>query len=122
MANRCGEYKKEDLMLITEEDIVTLPEGDPGKALEKLKAMIGLRALKQSIVQHLSYVYFIRERQKHGFDDTLPPLNMIFSGNPGTGKMTVAKMMGEIYHSVGILLRPNVTVQDGLSAHRRLEG
>jgi len=40
MANRCGEYKKEDLMLITEEDIVTLPEGDPGKALEKLKAMI----------------------------------------------------------------------------------
>ena len=113
MANRCGEYKKEDLMLITEEDIVTLPEGDPGKALEKLKAMIGLRALKQSIVQHLSYVYFIRERQKHGFDDTLPPLNMIFSGNPGTGKMTVAKMMGEIYHSVGILLRPNVTVQDG---------
>lgn len=27
--------------------------------------------------------------------------------------MTVAKMMGEIYHSVGILLRPNVTVQDG---------
>lgn len=113
MANRCGEYKKEDLMLITEEDIVTLPEGDPGKALEKLKAMIGLGALKQSIVQHLSYVYFIRERQKHGFDDTLPPLNMIFSGNPGTGKMTVAKMMGEIYHSVGILLRPNVTVQDG---------
>lgn len=69
--------------------------------------------MKQSIVQHLSYVYFIRERQKHGFDDTLPPLNMIFSGNPGTGKMTVAKMMGEIYHSVGILLRPNVTVQDG---------
>lgn len=67
MANRCGEYKKEDLMLITEEDIVTLPEGDPGKALEKLKAMIGLGALKQSIVQHLSYVYFIRERQKHGF-------------------------------------------------------
>ena len=60
MANRCGEYKKEDLMLITEEDIVTLPEGDPGKALEKLNAMIGLRALKQSIVQHLSYVYFIR--------------------------------------------------------------
>lgn len=44
MANRCGEYKKEDLMLITEEDIVTLPEGDPGKALEKLKAMIGLGA------------------------------------------------------------------------------
>ncbi len=113
MANRKGEYKKEDLMLITEEDIAVLPEGDPGKSLEKLKAMIGLGELKQNIVQHLNYVYFIRERQKHGFADTMPPLNMIFSGNPGTGKMTVAKMMGEIYHSVGILSRPNVTVQDG---------
>lgn len=115
MANRSGEYKKEDLMLIQEEDIVALPEGDPGKSLEKLNAMIGLGQLKQSIVQHLNYVYFIRERQKHGFSDVMPPLNMIFSGNPGTGKMTVAKMMGEIYHTVGILSRPNVVVQDGRS-------
>lgn len=113
MANRAGEYKKEDLMLIQEEDIVAQTEGNPGKSLEKLNAMIGLEPLKQSIVQHLNYVYFIRERQKHGFSDVMPPLNMIFSGNPGTGKMTVAKMMGEIYHTVGILARPNVVVQDG---------
>lgn len=113
MANRVREYKKEDLMLITEEDIVALPEGDLGKSLEKLNAMVGLGQLKQSIVQHLNYVYFIRERQKHGFTDIMPPLNMIFSGNPGTGKMTVAKMMGEIYHTIGILERPNVVIQDG---------
>lgn len=112
MANRSGEYKKEDLMLITDEDILAVPEGDPGKSLEKLNAMIGLGNLKSSIVQHLNYVYFIRERQKHGFADTMPPLNMIFCGNPGTGKMTVAKMMGEIYHAVGILSRPGVVVQD----------
>lgn len=113
MANRNGEYKKDDLMLIAEEDIVTMPDNDPGKSLEKLEAMVGLGQLKQSIAQHLNYVYFIRERQKHGFADVMPPLNMIFSGNPGTGKMTVAKMMGEIYHAVGILSRPNVVMQDG---------
>lgn len=113
MANRRGEYKKEELMLITEEDVMIQNDGDPAKPLEKLKAMVGLKQLKQSIVQHLNYVYFIRERQKHGFADVMPPLNMVFSGNPGTGKMTVAKMMGEIYHSVGVLARANVVVQDG---------
>lgn len=113
MTNRDGEYKKEDLMLIAEEDIEVIPEEDPGKPMEKLNAMVGLGPLKQSIAQHLNYVYFIRERQKHGFEDVMPPLNMFFSGNPGTGKMTIAKMMGEIYHSVGILARPNVVAQDG---------
>lgn len=113
MANRKGEYKKEDLMLITEEDIMTLTEEDSGKSMEKLNAMVGLGQLKQDMVQHLNYVYFIRERQRHGFADVLPPLNMIFSGNPGTGKMSVVKMMGEIFHSVGVLSRPGVMVQDG---------
>ena len=113
MANRTGDYKKEDLMLITEEDIVAPEESNPDKSLEKLNAMVGLGQLKQSIAQHLNYVYFIRERQKQGFEDVMPPLNMIFSGNPGTGKMTVAKMMGEIYQAMGILSRPNVMMQDG---------
>lgn len=113
MANRKGNYKKEDLMMIAEDDIVTPEEGDPGKSMEKLNAMVGLGQVKQDMVQHLNYVYFIRERQKHGFEDIMPPLNMIFSGNPGTGKMSVAKMMGEIYHSIGILAHPNVITQDG---------
>lgn len=112
MANRNGEYKKEDLMLITDEDIVLTTGGNPEKPMQKLNEMVGLGQLKQNIVQHLNYVYFIRERQKHGFGDVMPPLNMIFSGNPGTGKMTVAKMMGEIYCSAGILQRSNVLAQD----------
>ncbi|MEG2555881.1 MAG: AAA family ATPase [Odoribacter sp.] len=112
MANRNGKYKKEDLMLMVDEDIVALQESNPEKSLEKLKAMVGLGQLKQSILQHLNYVYFIKERQKLGFTDVMPPLNMIFSGNPGTGKMSVAKMMGEIYHSVGVLARPNIVIQD----------
>lgn len=115
MANRNGDYKKEDLMLITDEDIVETKEGDLEKPMQKLNEMVGLGQLKQNIVQHLNYVYFIRERQKQGFGDVLPPLNMIFSGNPGTGKMTVAKMMGEIYQSVGILTRSNVLAQDARS-------
>lgn len=113
MSQNQGDYSKEELMLIEAEDIVLPEAGDPDKSMEKLNAMVGLGELKQSIAQHLNYVYFIRERQKHGFADVLPPLNMIFSGNPGTGKTTVVKMMGEIYQAVGVLTRPNVVIQDG---------
>lgn len=113
MAQQKGRYKKEELMLIEAEDLPSPESGDPRKALEKLKAMTGLDKLKKDIGQHLNYIYFIRERQKRGFSDVMPPLNMIFSGNPGTGKTTVARMLGEIYHASGILERPDVWVQDG---------
>lgn len=113
MAQQKGKYKKEELMLIEAEDLPSSETGDPRKPLEKLKAMTGLEKLKQEIEQHLNYIYFIRERQKQGFSDVMPPLNMILSGNPGTGKTTVARMLGEIYHASGILERPDVWVQDG---------
>lgn len=112
MSNDGGKYEKEDLMLIVDGDIVVEAAADPGIPLEKLKTMVGLGPLKQSLLHHLNYVYFIRERQKHGFTDVMPPLNMIFSGNPGTGKLTVAKMIGEIYHSIGVLARPGIVMQN----------
>ena len=115
MSARKEEYTKEDLMLLREEDIALPSMGNPDKSLEVLNSMVGLEHLKRSIVQHLNYVYFIRERQKQGFADVLPPLNMIFSGNPGTGKTTVVKMMGDIYYAVGILSHSNVLIQDGRS-------
>lgn len=107
------EYRHEDLMWITEDDIVEAEEPDFDIPLEKLKTMVGLGQLKQNLLHHLNYVYFIRERQKHGFADMMPPLNMIFSGNPGTGKLTVAKMIGEIYHAIGILEKKEVVIQNG---------
>lgn len=113
MSNGKTDYRRDDLMLITEDDIVEKEEADFDVPLEKLKTMVGLGQLKQDLLHHLNYVYFIRERQKHGFTDVMPPLNMIFSGNPGTGKLTVAKMIGEIYQAVGILDKPEVVVQNG---------
>lgn len=113
MSNGGSSYKREELMLIEEADIVEEDAENPGIPLERLKTMVGLGQLKQSLLHHLNYIYFIRERQKHGFTDVMPPLNMIFSGNPGTGKLTVAKMIGEIYHATGIIDHPEVVVQCG---------
>lgn len=113
MNDRSHTYEREAMMTIRSEDVICEPEVAPDAGLEKLDEIIGAPQLKQSIVHHLNYVYFIQERQRQGFDDVMPPLNMIFSGNPGTGKLTVAKMLGEIYYSAGLLAEPGVIVQNG---------
>lgn len=112
MGDRGRKLEKEEMMQITEEDVVVENGTVPGKSFEKLNGIVGEKQLKQSIIHHLNYIYFVRERQKQGFDDVMPPLNMVFSGNPGTGKLTVAKMLGEIYYTAGLLANPAVLVQN----------
>lgn len=112
MSDRKPEYSRQEMMRIEEADIDMKPETGPEESLEKLKEIIGSEQLKQSIIHHLNYVYFIRERRKYGFQDVIPSLNMLFSGHPGTGKLTVAKMLGEIYYAAGILSGADVSVQN----------
>lgn len=115
MNNRGTIRGREDMMTIYDDDVVVKGKEEREGPLKKLEAMLKVEPLKQSIIHHLNYIYFIRERHKHGFEDAMPSLNMIFTGNPGTGKLTVAKMLGEIYYSEGILDEPNVCIQNGHS-------
>ncbi|MFI3321413.1 MAG: AAA family ATPase [Rikenellaceae bacterium] len=78
------------------------------KAIEKLNSMVGLGELKKKISSHLSYIRFVRARRDNSINTSIPPLHMIFTGNPGTGKTSVADYLGDIYHSMGILSVGNV--------------
>lgn len=112
MSNKSSNYKKEDLMLITEEDIELDEPEFPDKSFS-FEGIVGRSALKKSLMHHLNYIYFIRERQKQGFADEMPPLHTIFTGNPGTGKMTVARMLTPILLGLDILRNSNISVQNG---------
>lgn len=79
------------------------------EASAELNALIGLEAVKKQIDEFSTYLKFLKIREEKGFkEDNTFNLHTAFLGNPGTGKTTVAKMLGKIYYSLDLLTKGHV--------------
>jgi len=82
-------------------------------ALAELDALVGLEPVKRQVHEIVAQLQVARLRDRQGLASQPPSRHFVFTGPPGTGKTTVARIIGRIFAALGLLVRPEV-----IEAHR----
>jgi Holliday junction resolvasome RuvABC ATP-dependent DNA helicase subunit len=104
-------YEGDDTIKETKPD-ASKPEPTLADLMTQLTTLVGLSAVKQDVTTMTNQVRIRQIRAERGLPVTPTSNHLVFSGNPGTGKTTVARILASIYRAIGALDRGHLIETD----------
>ncbi|HPF07774.1 MAG TPA: AAA family ATPase [Spirochaetota bacterium] len=99
---------------ITAEDIpgAGVQKKTPDEILKSMDNLVGLDEVKKEIKKLAQSIIIRKEQQKSGIEGAAVATHIVFTGNPGTGKTTVARIIGELFKAIGMLPSGHIVETD----------
>jgi len=88
------------------------PQPTYAELLEQLDALVGLETVKAEVRRQAELLRVARVRSERGLRNPQITRHLVFTGNPGTGKTTVARLVAKLYRSLGLLTKGHLVETD----------
>lgn len=95
--------QKKEQVHKAEKDQKDLPKGPQKSGMQQLDEMIGLETVKQQVKEFIAVTVLNKKREEKGLNTSSQTLHSLFLGNPGTGKTTVARIVGHVLYEKGVI-------------------